>query len=64
MDTNSTAANLAVADAVALTTTAQVIDTNIPYTVTTHYHGFWLTIPSGQTTDSYSTTITITYSLA
>jgi len=64
MDTNSTASDLSVTDAVALSTTAQTIDTNIPYTVTTHYHGFWLSIPSGQTADSYSTTVTITYSLA
>lgn len=64
MDTNSTAADLSVTDAVALSTSSQVIDTDIPYTVTTHYHGFWLTIPSDTVADSYSTTVTITYSLA
>ena len=62
MDTNSTAGNLALGDAVALSTSAQTIDTNIPYTETTNYHGFWLTIPSNQYAATYSSTVTITYS--
>ena len=63
MDTDSNYANLAEASATALSTSSQVIETNIAYTVTTHYHGFWLTIPSGQAADTYSSTVTITYSL-
>lgn len=62
-DTDPTTTGLSVTNAVALSTTAQVIDTNIPYTTTTHYHGYWLSIPSGQYAGTYSTTVTITYSL-
>ena len=63
MDTDSDYTNLALANAVALSTSSQIIETNIPYTVTTHYHGFWLDVPSGQPAGSYSSTVTITYSL-
>jgi len=62
MDTNSTAGNLALGDAVALSTSTQTIDTSIPYTETTNYHGFWLTIPSNQYAATYTSTVTITYS--
>jgi len=30
----------------------------------THYHGYWLTVPSGTPAGSYSTTVTITYTPA
>jgi len=63
MDTDTDPANLNVNNAVALSTSVQTIDTNIPYTTTTHYHGFWLSIPSNQPAGTYTTTVTITYSL-
>jgi len=63
MDTDTAPGNLAVGNAVALSTSAQTIDTGISYTVTTHYHGFWITIPSGTPPGTYSTTVTITYNL-
>jgi len=62
LDTNTTASNLAVGDAVALSTSTQTIDTNIPPSATTNYHGYWLTIPSNQFAESYSSTVTITIS--
>ncbi len=61
MDTNTTAANLNIGDAVALSTSYVTIDTNIPYTETASFHGFWLSIPSGQYAATYSSTLTITY---
>jgi len=63
LDTDPNLVNLNVLNAKSLSTSPQVIDTNIPYTVTTHYHGYWLSIPSGTPAGSYSTTVTITYSL-
>ena len=60
MDTNTTASNLSPSSSVAITTTGVLIDDNIPYTYGTNYHGYWLTIPSGQAAGSYSTTVTIT----
>ena len=63
MDTDTSAANLDLANAKTLSTTSQVIDTNIPYTTTVHYHGYWLSIPSGQYQATYSSTVTVTYSL-
>jgi len=63
LDTDPSVSGLSVNNAVSLSTSPQVIDTNIPYTVTTHYHGYWLTIPSGTPAGTYSTTVTITYSL-
>jgi len=61
MDTNTTATNLALGDAVALSTSYVTIDTNIPYTETNSFHGFWLSIPSGQYAATYTATLTITY---
>jgi len=63
MNTNSTSSNLNVNNAITLSGTPQVIETNIPSSVVTHYHGYWLTIPSGQYASTYSNTITITYSV-
>jgi len=63
MDSNATAGNLAVGSAVALTEVAQTIETNILPAVTTHYHGYWLSIPAGQYGAAYSSTVTETYSL-
>jgi hypothetical protein len=60
LDTNSTASNLDVASAVALSSTAQTID-SYAYTVTQNYHGYWLSIPAGQYAASYSGTVTINY---
>ncbi len=60
-DTNETASNLAYGDAISLLTSNQLIDTNIPYTYTTNYHGYWLNIPYKQRAGTYNTTVIITY---
>lgn len=62
MDTNPVAQNLSLSNVVILTTSPQIIDNNINYTVTTHFHGFWLSIPSSQYAEKYNSTLTITYS--
>ena len=61
LDTNTTASNLSVNDAVSLSTSSQVIDTNIPSTETANFHGFWLTVPAGQKAGFYNTTVNIIY---
>lgn len=61
MDTDSDKTNLALGNAVTLSGTPQIIDSNIDYSITPHYHAFWLSIPSGQYATSYTSTITITY---
>jgi len=61
-DTNETASNLSYSDAITLSTSDQLIDTNIPYTYTTNYHGYWLNIPYKQRAGTYNTTVVITYS--
>jgi len=61
MDTNSTAQGLSLTDAVPLSTSYVTIDTNIPYTVTNSFHGYWLSIPTGQYAATYTATVTITY---
>ncbi len=43
-----------------LTTDPQVVG-GISATDGTHYHGYWLTVPTTQAPGSYSTTVTITY---
>jgi len=63
LDTGSDYTTLSYSSATSLSTTSQVIETNIPYSVTTHYHAYWLDVPSGQPAGSYSSTVTITYSL-
>jgi len=63
LDSDTSAGSLAVGNAVALSTSSQTIDTNILYTTTTHYHGYWLTIPSGQYASTYSSTVTLTYAV-
>jgi hypothetical protein len=60
VDTNSTAGDLAVGSAVALSG-AQDID-SYSSSVTANYHGFWLSIPSSQYAGSYSSTVAVTYS--
>lgn len=62
MDTNSIAPNLSVNNSTTLSSIPQIIDNNINYTIGTHYHGFWLSIPSSQYATIYTSTITITYS--
>lgn len=62
LDTNSTMTDISVESSVALSTSPQTIDNNIPSTNTADYHGYWLTIPVKQSSGSYSTTVTITYS--
>jgi len=61
MDSDPSAGSLAEGNSVALATTNVTIDSNIVYTVTDHYHGYWLDIPSGQKEGSYSSTVTISY---
>lgn len=63
MDSDTAPASLALLSAVTLSGTPQTIDTGIAYTTTDHYHGFWLTIPSGQYANAYSSTVTVTYSV-
>jgi len=60
-DTNETASNLSYSDAISLSTSNQLIDTNISYTYTTNYHGYWLNIPYKQRAGTYNTTVIITY---
>lgn len=59
MDTDGTTPSLA--SSIALSTSNQTIDTGL--SDLTNYHGFWLSIPSGQRAGHYTTTLTITYSL-
>jgi hypothetical protein len=61
MDTNSTAGDLAVVSAVALSGSPQDIDT-YAYTEAVNYHGFWLSIPSTQFASNYTSTVAMTYS--
>jgi len=61
MDTNSTAGNLALGSAVALSGSPQEVDTNMPNTDTDNFHGFWLSIPASQFAANYTSTVTITY---
>jgi hypothetical protein len=61
VDTNSTAGDLAVGSAVALSGAPQAID-SYAYTVTDNFHGFWLSIPAAQYPASYSSTVTVSYS--
>ncbi len=63
LDSDTSAGNLVVGNAVALSTSSQTIDTNIPASTTTHYHGYWISIPSGQYAASYSATVTLTYAV-
>jgi len=60
-DTNETAAGLSYSNAVSLSTSYQLIDTNIPPTYTTNFHGYWLYIPYGQRAGNYNTTVIIAY---
>ena len=46
---------------VELTTNSQVVATLTQTGQYTHYHGYWLTIPSNTPAGTYSTTVTITY---
>jgi len=61
MDTNSTASDLSLGQSKILQLTDVLIDDNIPYSYTTNYHGYWLSIPYGQYATDYSSTVTITY---
>jgi hypothetical protein len=58
--TNSLLEYLSPAYAVVLTTSSQLVET-IGMGSYTHYHGYWLTVPSDTPAGSYSTTVTITY---
>jgi hypothetical protein len=60
LDTSSTVSGLSIDNAKALSSTSQLID-SYAYTVTTNYHGYWLSIPAGQYASSYSSTVTIDY---
>jgi hypothetical protein len=61
--TNSLLEYLSPAYAVVLGTSAQLVET-IGTGSYTHYHGYWLTVPSNTPAGSYSTTVTITYTPA
>jgi len=58
-----TGLNLTEAASVPTSPGTQLVDIH-PADVTTNYYGFWLTIPSGQLADTYTSTVTITYSLS
>ena len=60
LDTDSTTSGLNINNAVSLSTTEQTID-SYDYTVTQNYHGYWLSIPSGQYAGTYTATVTINY---
>jgi hypothetical protein len=49
---------------VTLTTSSQVVATLTQTGQYTHYHGYWLTVPSLTPPGTYSTTVTITYAAA
>jgi hypothetical protein len=49
---------------VTLTTTSQTVATLTTTGEYTHYHGYWLTVPSNTPAGTYSTTVTITYTPA
>ena len=63
MNTNTTSGNLDVNKSITMSGTPQTIETNIPYSTTTHYHGYWLSVPNGQKAGTCQSTITITYSV-
>jgi len=60
MDSNPSAASLAVGEAIALTTGSQDVDNNIGEGNVTSYHGFWLSVPAAQYAASYTSTLTVT----
>jgi hypothetical protein len=60
LDTNPSVSGLSVSDAKALSTSSQEID-NYLENVTLNYHGYWLSIPSGQYHGHYTATVTIDY---
>lgn len=60
MDENSDKASLAVGDAVTLESEKTIAD-NVANTVTTDYHGLWLSVPAGQYAGSYAGVVTVTY---
>ncbi|MCW1312924.1 MAG: hypothetical protein OH338_05875 [Candidatus Parvarchaeota archaeon] len=61
MDTDPSVSGLSLNNAVALSTSDVTIDSNVPYTTEIHYHGYWLSIPTGQYAGTYTSTVTITY---
>jgi hypothetical protein len=63
MDTDTVAGSLALGNSVGLTGSLQTIDTGVSESTTTDYNGFWLSIPAGQYATSYSSTLTVTYSV-
>ncbi|MEM1544641.1 MAG: DUF2341 domain-containing protein [Candidatus Bathyarchaeia archaeon] len=62
-DTAPSPSQLSFSNSVSLSTSPQVIDSNIPPSVTVHYHGYWLNIPYKQKKGNYYTTVYIIYSL-
>lgn len=62
MDENLAAGSLAVGDATTLSEGSQNIASNVAYTTTIDYHGFWLSIPALQFAEAYTGSVTITYS--
>jgi hypothetical protein len=62
-DTNSSAENLDINQAITLSTSPQTIDT-YPPTTTVNYHGYWLSIPYKQYASTYTTTVVISYETA
>jgi len=62
MGENADAANLAAGSKTVLTHASQNIASDVAYTQTASYHGYWLSIPLGQAAAAYTGNITVTYS--
>jgi hypothetical protein len=60
MDTNSTAGNINVGSAVALSAINQTVDSYLS-SATVNYYGFWLSVPNSQFGGNYQSTVPITY---
>jgi hypothetical protein len=60
MDENAVAASLSGGSA--LSEDSQNIASNVAYTQTASYHGYWLSIPLGQAAAAYTGSVTVTYS--
>jgi len=62
IDSDTSAGNLAVGNGISLTSSPQVVDTDIPSATTVHYNGAWFSIPYGTYATTYTSTVTLTYS--
>jgi hypothetical protein len=63
VDMNTTSTDLSLSSAKNISTSPVLIDTDISSSVTTNFHGFYLTIPPFQYGGSYTSNMTMTYGL-